>query len=661
MTSSVRPQARTQARASLSASAASTSRLSSITQRSLPFALTALAALSQAPVQAQTTAMGPSKLSSVVVTATRSKLDLNQVLADVTVLTRADIERQGFGNLADLLSRQSCVEIVRNGNPGSSTSLFTRGANTQHTLLLVDGVRMDTQGGSGGPAWEAIPLSMIERIEIVRGAASSVYGSDAVAGVVQVFTRKSTGKPLVDIGAAIGSLGTVKADFNASGLLGDFDYAFGLANEYSEGFNIRKVSNDPAYTPDIDDWRNYSLNARLGYQLNRQHRVELVNTSAATDAAYDASAKPKAGVSDRNLHRTQITRALWSAQWNADLQTELSQGVSTERYETQTNKASTYLTETRVRQTALSGSYKLGASLGQINGLLERRSDELVNSGLRKDVGGRADRHQDAVALAYLLSLGSVDFQLHARHDDDSDFGGTNTGTVATGWRFASGWRAWASAGTAFRAPTLYQIFSEYGPKPGVAALSPERGRNSELGLNYSNGDSELGLTVYNNRIRDLITWDSGFAANCISTFGGCYGNLAKVTLRGVSLQGETRFAGLRLQGSLDWQDPRDVGTDKILGRRSRTHGTLRVEKTLDQWTAGAQVQANGKRFDDHANKKPMGGYALLNLDAGYRINKQLRVQINLDNALNKSYETAQGYAQAPRTVLFSLRYSSEL
>ncbi|MCZ8076450.1 MAG: TonB-dependent receptor plug domain-containing protein, partial [Paucibacter sp.] len=343
MTSSVRPQARTQARAFLSAARSTSLRTLPFTA---PFALTALAALSQAPAMAQTAAMGPSKLSSVVVTATRSKLDLNQVLADVTVLTRADIERQGFGNLADLLSRQSCVEIVRNGNPGSSTSLFTRGANTQHTLLLVDGVRMDTQGGSGGPAWEAIPLSMIERVEIVRGAASSVYGSDAVAGVVQVFTRKSTGKPLVDFGAGIGSLGTVKADFNASGLLGDFDYALGLATEYAEGFNIRKVSNDPAYTPDVDGWRNHSLNARLGYQLNRQHRAELVHTTSSTDAAYDASAKPKSGIDDRNLHRTQITRALWSAQWNADLQTELSQGVSTERYETQTNKASTYLTET---------------------------------------------------------------------------------------------------------------------------------------------------------------------------------------------------------------------------------------------------------------------------------------------------------------------------
>jgi vitamin B12 transporter len=129
-----------------------------------------------AAAQAQT---APNALDPVLVTGTRSPLQLSRALADVTVIERADIERQGFGNLADLLSRQACIEIVRNGNPGASTSLYLRGANTQHTLLLVDGVRVDAQGGSGGAPWEAIPLAQIERIEIVRGAASALYGSDA--------------------------------------------------------------------------------------------------------------------------------------------------------------------------------------------------------------------------------------------------------------------------------------------------------------------------------------------------------------------------------------------------------------------------------------------------------------------------------------------------
>lgn len=606
--------------------------------------------------QAQET---PNKLGQVQVTATRSKLDLSQVLADVTVLTRADIERQGFGNLVDLLGRQSCVELVRNGNPGTNTSLFLRGANTQHTLLLVDGVRMDTQSGSGGVAWEAIPLAQIERVEIVRGAASSVYGSDAVAGVIQVFTRKGKRTPTVEIGAGVGSLGLVKGDLSVSGAAGALDYALSLAQEVAEGFNIRKVSNDPAYNPDIDGWRTHSVNARLGYQLGKGQRLELVNTYSSLDSDYDASAKPKVGVRDRNVHDTHASRALWSSQWTPGWSTEASAGESRERYETLSNAASTYLTETQVRQLTLGTTLKL--PVGQLNAVLERRDDKLVNSGLLPTTGGEAKRHQKAIAASYLFSNASVDAQLHLRHDRDSAFGGINTGTVAAGWRFVPGWRAWASAGTAFRAPTLYQSFSEYGPKPGVAALNPERGRNTELGLNWSQGDSELGLTVYNNRIRDLISWDSSFAANCVSTYGGCYGNLAKVRLQGVSLQGETTVAGLRLQGSVDFQNPRDLATDKLLGRRAKKHASLRLEKTLDQWSGGLQIQAHGSRFDDNANTKPLGGYSLVNLDLSYRVNSQVRLQANIDNAFNKDYETAKGYAQAPRTFFVGVRFTPTL
>ena len=625
-----------------------------------PFTLKALSALSLSLLATVAQAQqAPTKLGQVQVTATRSKMDLSQVLADVTVLTRADIERQGFGNLVDLLGRQSCVELVRNGNIGTNTSLFLRGANTQHTLLLVDGVRMDTQSGSGGAAWEAIPLAQIERVEIVRGAASSVYGSDAVAGVIQVFTRKGKSKPTVEIGAGVGSLGLAKGDISISGAAGALDYALSLAEEVADGFNIRKVSNDPAYTPDIDGWRMHSVNARLGYQLDKGQRLELVNTYSALDSAYDASAKPKPGVDERNKHNTRASRAVWSAQWTPAWQTELSVGDSRERYETLSNKTSTYLTETLVRQYTVGSNLKL--DVGQLNAVLERREDKLVNSGLVPSTGGQAKRHQNAVAVSYLYSNSSVDAQAHVRHDQDSEFGGINTGTVAAGWRFLPGWRAWASAGTAFRAPTLYQTYSEYGPKPGVAALSPERGRNAELGLNWAQGDSELSLTVYNNRIRDLITWDAGFAANCVSQWGGCYGNLAKVRLQGVTLQGETQLAGLRLQGSLDWQNPRDLGTDKLLGRRAKKHGSLRVEKTLNQWSGGIQLQAHGSRFDDHANTKPLGGYSLVNLDLSYRVNPQLRLQANLDNAFNKDYETAKGYSQAPRTVFIGVRFTPSL
>ncbi|MEJ6000601.1 TonB-dependent receptor plug domain-containing protein [Paucibacter soli] len=631
--------------------------------------LLALAAAAVAWPQSALAQNGPAanKLDQVQVTATRSSIRLDQTLADVTVLTRADIERQAFGGLADLLAKQSCFEFARPGGPGATTSLFLRGANTQHTVVMIDGVRMDTQSGSGGATWESMPLALIERVEILRGAASSLYGSDAVAGVVQIFTRKGGAKPFVEFGGGIGSLGMVKGDLSVGGMLGQLDYAFSLAAEFADGFNARPVAfdpKDPGYTPDRDDWRNHNLNARVGYQLAKGQRVELLSSSSHAESGYDASAKPKPGVNDRNIHDLRASRAFWSAQWSEAWNSELSVGESRDRYETKTQYA--YLTETLVRNYALHNSLKLGP--GQLNVLLERREDKLINASLQSS-SGQAERHQNAAALGYLLSQAAWDAQVHLRHDQDSEFGGINTGTLAAGWRPVPALRLWASAANAFRAPTLYQSFSAYGPRAGLPALNPEKGRNAEFGLSYAQGAHELGLTIYNNRIKQLISWDNQFASLCAATvnpakpdpWDGCYGNLAKVRLRGVSLSGSTELAGLKLSGSLDFQDPKDVLSGKTLGRRAKQHASLRVEKQWGDWTLGGQSQLSGKRWDTNANTTRLAGYALLNLDAQYRVNANLRLQLNLDNAFDRAYQTANGYAQAPRTLFMGLRYTPAL
>jgi vitamin B12 transporter len=626
-----------------------------------PLALALLASLLQAAAQAQTV-QPPNQLDSVVVTATRSKLNLDQVLADVTVLTRADIERQAFGGLADLLRSAGCFELARNGGPGAQTSMFLRGANTQHTLVLVDGIRLDTQNGSGGAAWENIPLAQIERIEIVRGAASAIYGSDAVAGVVQVFTRKGSGAPLLEVAAGLGSLGTVKSDASISGSQGMFDYALSVAAEFSDGFNTKPAAFDPKnpnYVADLDGWRSHSSSARLGMNVNAQHRLQVLALRSHMDSGYDAVAKPKPGIDDRNLHDSQALSANWTATWTPDWQSELSISQAKARYET---KPSFYLTETQVDSYALNSSLKLGP--GKLNLLLERREDKLINSSLI--TGPSAERSQNAVGAAYLLSLGDWDAQAHLRHDDDSEFGGINTGTLAAGLRLNKEWRVRASAGTAFRAPTLYQSFSQYGPKPGAAKLQAERGKNAELGLDFKSGVHQFGLTVYDNKVTDLISWDAQFVANCPpgkppQPWDGCYGNLGEVELKGVSLKGATELIGLNLSGNLDLQSTKDLGTGLVLGRRAQQHGGFRIDKQLGAWSLGSQVLAYSYRYDRNDNKVKLPGYALLNLDARYQVNKNLQLQINLDNALDKVYQTAGGFAQAPRTVFFGMRFSPTL
>lgn len=614
--------------------------------RAAPLTLALLTAL---PVLAQSQA-GAKGLDPVVVTATRSPQLLSQVLADTTVLTRADIERQAIGSLADLLRTQACFELVRNGGPGANTSLFVRGADTRHTMVLVDGVRIDSQASSGA-SWQAIPLAQIERVEIVRGAASAIYGSDAIGGVVQIFTRKGDGKPQVELGAGFGNRGLAKLDASLSGLSGIVDYAVSVATERSDGFNTRPVLNDPTYAPDQDGYRNRNFSLRVGAQLNAEHRVEVSGLNSHVNAQYDASAKPK--TDDRTLSDTRALRGAWTAQWSKAFNTELSIGESMERYETQ---PSPYLTETRIRSYALQGSYQFDPS-NRFTGLLERREDKLENTSLTiSPTPGSADRHQDAIGAGWLWSAGALSLQLHARHDKDSEFGGASTGTLAGGYQLNGAWRVQASYGTAFRAPSLYQRFSDY----GTGKLDPEKGKNAELGLHYGAGLNEFSITAYRNLVDNLIIF--GAAGPCKSEFG-CYQNVSRGRLQGLSLRGGTALAGVRLTGSLDLQAPKDVteGTanyGKMLARRAKTHGSLRAETDLGGWSLGGQVQASGKRTDNLGTGYKLGGYSTLDLDAQYSISPVLRLQLKLDNAFDRGYETARGYASSPRQFFVGLRYT---
>jgi vitamin B12 transporter len=617
-------------------------------------ALSALALAASAHAQ--------TRLDTVVTTATRTPQKLSEVLADVTVITRADIERQAAASVADLLRNNGCAEMVRNGGAASTTSIYLRGAETRHTLVLVDGVRMDSQS-TGGASWQGIPIAQIERIEVLKGPASAIYGSDAVGGVVQIFTRKGGGKTSVDLGVAVGNEGTRKLDGGVFGSAGIVDYAFTLAGERSDGFNATTTDSSFSYVPDRDGWRKRQATARLGVQLAEGQRVEAVVLRNHANAQYDAS-RSKPLVDDRTKQDTDAARLAWTAQWAPALQTQLSYGESRDRYET---TPSPYLTITHVKNLALNGSYLLGKGQ-QINFQGERIEDELENSGLL--TSGVGKRHRNAVGAGYLLNAGAFSFQAHARHDDDSQFGGANTGTLLAGYEVVTGLRIVGSIGNSFRAPTLYQQGTIYGPDLGKGAqpLKAERGHNLEFGLKYGSGDTEVSATVYRNRISNLINFE-GSLTTCNSGFG-CYGNVPDALLQGLSLSASTQVSVLHVSATLDLQAPKDVTpattgrTDnygKLLARRAQRLGTLNADTNLGDWVLGAGVQASSQRFDNATNARKLGGYALLNLNAQYKINRDLKLQLNVDNALDRDTTLAYGYASAPRTVLLTLRWSPTL
>lgn len=623
----------------------------------LRLALLPLAIAAAFPSFSQTQATP--QLKETVVTATRTAQALSDLVADVSIVDRATIERSGATGVADVLARLPGIEINRNGGVGGTTSVFSRGGNSQHTAVYLDGVRLDTQSGSGGAAWESIPLSQIDRIEVLRGPAAAVYGSDAINGVIQLFTRKGQGPAAPYVGVGVGSHGLRKLEAGISGAVGTnsaFDYSLGLARETSDGFDaqpqrlripgdfLSTPPGDGLRNPDQDGYRSTSANARVGFQINRAHRLEATLLANDLKSQYDDfSHDPASPVDDLAHTKLRSVGLNWHAQWSDAYSTRLSVTDSYHWYET---TPSTYLTTTNLRGYLFQNELRFGPHL--VTAALERREDELENDA----VGPNRSRTQNAVALGYGLVQGSHTVQLNVRHDNDSGFGGKSTGSAAYGFAITPKLRLTASAGTAFRAPTLYQRFSEY----GVSSLQPETSRNLEAGLRYSDGANSLGLVAYRNKVLNLITFVDG-PGPCVSSFG-CYDSVARAEYKGITVSGSYVLSSMKLGASLDLQNPRDLDSGKQLARRSKQHATLTADTRAGSWLLGAEAQFSGKRFDDAANTRVLSGYSLLNLSASTPIAKDWTLLARVDNLADKQYELARTYATAGRSFYAGVKWA---
>ena len=591
----------------------------------------ALAIFVAFPVLAQSQV--PGTLVEVVVTATRTRQSLSDVLADVTILDRADIERSGATGLADVLARLPGVEIQRSGGAGAATSVYLRGGETRFTAVYIDGVRIDSQS-TGGAAWESIPLGQVDRVEVLRGPAAAVYGSDALSGVVQIFTRRGAAGFAPYIGIGVGSHSTRRLEAGFSGAAGALDYSLGLLDETSDGFNARPGADQ---NPDRDGYDSQSANFKLGWQINPAHRLEATYLRNDLDSQYDAGL----GQDSQSAYELQTLGLTWSAQWNAQWSSRLSASTSHNQYKTL--PAPSYLTVTDLTNLLWHNEFRFGQHL--VTADLERKGDELQNAPIDQQ------RHQNGLALGYGFIGAQHTLQLNLRHDDDSEFGGKSTASAAYGYAISPQWRVTASAASAFRVPTLYQRFSDY----GQPSLKPETSENLEFGLRYAQGDSRAGAVVYRNKVANLITFSA--PGDCVSTYG-CYANTSRAVYQGLTLTAGHRAGDVTLSASLDVQDPHDAVTGKQLARRSRQHATLGADTQWGAWALGAELQLSGKRFDNASNTVELASYGLINLHASTRIGQEWSLVLTADNLTDKDYQLANGYATAGRTFYAGLKWT---
>ena len=602
-------------------------------------------ALSVSVVYAQSTPADAPPLSEIVITAARMPQPLTDLVADITIIDRATIQRSGATGVADVLALVPGFEISRNGGPASTTGVFLRGAETRFTAVYIDGVRVDSQS-TGGATWQAIPLSQIDRIEVVRGAVGAVYGSDAIAGAIQIFTRKGEIGMHPYVGIGVGTYSTYKIEAGVSGADASWNYAIGIARDSSKGFNATTTGN-----PDKDGFTAESASARLGFIVNAEHRLDASFMNNHQRGQYDSSPV----LDDLSIYKLQTASLRWQAQWTPQYRSTVSVGASQDRYET---TPSVYLTDTNLNSFYWQNEYRLGTSL--LSAALERRDDSLSNA----DTTPKDTSHfQNALALGYNWVEGAQSLQLNARRDVDSAFGSQNTESLGYGYAVSPQWRLTGTLGNAFRAPTLFQRFSIY----GSSNLQAETSQNVEAGLRYSSDEGNWGITVYSNEVSNLIVYDVSVPEKSCAArkknakgvlSGGCYGNIAKARHEGVTISAARKFGSVSTRASFDLQNPRDLSTGNLLARRARQHAVLAIEAPWSGWVVGTELQLSSMRYGNAANTIELAGYGLLNLYAQTKIGKDLTMLLRLDNANDAQYQLANGYATAGRSWYAGLKWA---
>ena len=579
---------------------------------------------------------GALTLDSLVVTAARWPQALSELVADVTVIGAEEIARAGAQSLAELLRRVPGVEIVMNGGPASTSGVFLRGANSNQTLVLIDGQRVGSSA-SGTAALEAIPIDVIDRIEILRGPASNLYGADAIGGVIQVFTRNGGDVFAAHASAGYGTYRTSVASGGVSGAAGAWRYALDVGHRQSDGFNAIANPANFSFNDDRDGYRGDDASGSVSLRLAPEQELSVRFLKSRLDAQFDA----EPGFDDRTITTVDslalASRNRLTGWWTSQLEAAQTDDISDSRTGFGPGRFTT-----RQRLYVWQNDFLL--LRGSLGVALERREER---------VGGDAafainSRDTNAAVGVYRLAEGPHAVQLNLRRDDSTQFGARTTGALAYGYGFAPGWRASAGYGTAFKAPTFNDL---YYPGFSNPDLKPETARNAEVALRYASEALAAGIVAYRNRVRDLIVFECDADFNCAPQ------NVAAATLQGVTLDMRFRRGATVATASVDLQRPEDDASGLLLPRRARRHAALAVEHPLGPAQVRAELSASSARFDDAANTRRMGGYALINLLVEWPFEARWTAFARLDNLLDKHYELAADYRTAGATLFAGVRW----
>ncbi|MCD8537198.1 MAG: TonB-dependent receptor [Burkholderiaceae bacterium] len=589
------------------------------------------------PAFAQNSINSPTELDPIIVTATRSPEPLEATIGDNSVVTREILDQTPDSSLAEVLSRQHGITYIDRGGPQSVSAINVRGTNSKQSLVLIDGMRINSPT-NGLPILNAIPLNAIERIEIVRGAASSIYGADAIGGVINVITRQAGDRPLqFEANVGVGSYATSLYNASLSGSQNGWTYSLFGGYEQSNGLNASNGDDQFAFTPDNDSYYDSDFGGQLGYTWANGQTLSIQTFQSRVNGGFDTT---DLSFNDRSIQTLGNTIVTSRNQINERWLSTLSASFMTEKNETVFNPswaADGYFRSKQqqyqwLNRFELTDTQSLTVGYERLNQSVDASSITLDNDSL----------FTNSLMAIYTGQWGIHQVQASIRNDNNSQYGNFTTGSLGYAIDITKEWRANISANTGFRAPTFIDLY--YPGGFGNPDLQPERSRNLELGLNYRHRKGEIGLVGFYNKITDLIVP------------GRPTKNVDTAVIKGLTLTATQQIGqNTVITASYDLLSPYNTTDDEILPFNAQRVLRLSGTHEMGEFSINADWYLTSSRKDGDGTTT-LGGYGLFNLGASYSVNKHLQFQVQWNNVFDKNYTLVKGYNTPGSNVFFNVK-----